>query len=109
MYWFDYSGNTRPYSRIGSGGSYVQESYATHPWQARGVNGSTSTFTISGEDVLVPVAGDNNQKFIIEKVISEDTEESTESEEPSDPDEPEIYYSTEWSDPILLIFVNETD
>lgn len=33
----------------------------------------------------------------------------TEPEEPSDPEEPEIYYSTSWSDPILLIFVNEMD
>jgi hypothetical protein len=59
--------------------------------------------------VFVPVAGDNNLKFVIEKVISEETEEMTEPDEPSDSDEPEIYYSTTWSDPILLIFVNETD
>jgi len=59
--------------------------------------------------VFVPVAGDNNQKFVIEKVIAEETEEMTESEEPSDSDEPEIYYSTAWSDPILLIFINETE
>ena len=77
---------------IAAGHSYRQWTYATHPWEAKGVNGSSSTFTTGGDNVYVPVATDNEQTFVIEK----DVEAST-------------YRSTRWSEPVQLNFVNDTD
>lgn len=115
MWWYDYSGVVQPYAKIDSQGTYNQWTYATHPWVARGVNSSTSTFTIDGNDVLVPGKRDNNRTLKIKKNRDEaddDTpipDEADDDTEVQDESEPEEYKSTAWSDTVLLNFVNETD
>ena len=97
MYWYDWWGAAQPYANIRPGGEVTQSTYATNPWQPRGVNGSDSTFKIEGVDVFIPTPSDNNGTFEIDKIVVEPVVE------------PQVFKSTEGSTLVELYFSNETD
>ena len=70
LFWYDYSGNLQPYATLHNGETYTQQTYATHPWGAQGVNGNGEHFTINAEDVLVPDGLDDGHTFEIQNATS---------------------------------------
>ena len=42
IYWLDYNGNKKPYTRLSSGMSWTAETYRSHPWAVYSVSASGS-------------------------------------------------------------------
>lgn len=62
--------------------------YATHPWIARGVNNSAVRMNVQGEEVFVPEAADGGKIIHIE--------------------EADYYASLTWNQPVSMTFKNES-
>lgn len=72
MWWHDYSGNLKPYAVIQPNQSYVQGTYATHPWSAKVVGNSEVKLLTNEACVFVPTASDDNKEIRIKYEVEPD-------------------------------------
>ena len=54
LFWYDYEGTPTPYGIIQPGETAAQQTYATHPWEARRVDGIEDILLINGVPVYTP-------------------------------------------------------
>ena len=54
LYWYGYDGKTYPYDHVSAGTSIERQTAATHPWEARALDGSDIEILIDGLPVYTP-------------------------------------------------------
>ena len=72
MWWHDYEGNKVPYGIILPGQTFVQQTFATHPWSATCIEEwctETTQISVGGQNVFVPQSTDDQGLVSIDQAF----------------------------------------